>query len=163
MKEVNYIIECLERTPIILQSLLNQIPEGLFKIRRVKHKWSIHEQVCHLVEAQDILTGRFKQFKNEPFPQIKSYSPPSAENYYLEMDMNSALTKFPEIRKGMVKMLRGFEDNYWTLDGEHELYLPYNTKLLLSHTLNVDYAHLFSIEQLGLTKLGFEEGIITIP
>jgi len=35
--------------------------------------------------------------------------------------------------------------------------------LLLTHTLNVDYAHVFSIEQLGLTRRGLESGIMTLP
>ena len=85
------------------------------------------------------------------------------ETYYLEMNMNLELDKFTEIRSEMVVKFRGFPEEYWRLQGSHAGFTPYNTKLLLTHTLNVDYAHIFSIEQLGLTKPEFENGIITIP
>ena len=165
MTEVNFIIDSLERTPVILKSLLSQIPEDLFKIRRVENKWSIHEQVCHLVDAQSVLTERFRQFEMEVNPLIKSYTPPFERslNYYKEMNMKVEIDKFPRLRSEMIKKLRGFDINYWSLEGEHEVFTPYNTRLLLTHTLNVDYAHIFSIEQLGLTKSEFEDEIMTIP
>lgn len=165
MKEVNYIIDCLEKTPIILQNLLNHIPENLYKKRRLKHKWCIHEQVCHLVDAQQILTERFMKFELEENPLIVTYNPIEnrSEGHYIEMDMYASMKKFPHLRKEMVKMLKLFDKSYWTRKGRHELFAPYNTQILLTHTLNVDYAHLFSIEQLGLTKPDFEKDIMTIP
>ena len=165
MTEVNYIIECLERSPLILQNLLNQIPEGLYKIKRVEKKWSIHEQVCHLVDAQSILTQRFRQFELEENPLIKTYSPPTGRklDHYLTMNMEEELNKFPGLRNEMILMLRKYDMTYWKLEGRHEVFTPYNTILLLTHSLNVDYAHIFSIEQLGLTKSGFENEIMTIP
>jgi len=165
MKEVTSIIECLERTPIILSNLLQQIPEGLYQTRRIARKWSIHEQVCHLVEAQSILTDRFRQFETEVNPLIKSYNPAveRSPSFYLELNMQAELNKFPAIRAEMVKMLKGFDPVYWDREGRHEAFSPYNAKILLTHAINVDYAHIFSIEQLGLTKPGFENEIMTIP
>lgn len=165
MLEVNYIIDCLEKTTVILKSLLSQIPSELVQARRVKDKWSIHEQVCHLTEAQGILIGRFKQFENEQDPLIEAYEPEEErpDTYYLDMDMNAELEKFVEIRAGMVSMLRRFPEEYWNRQGRHVAFTPYNTKLLLTHSLNVDYLHLFSIEQLGLTKPEFVDEILTIP
>lgn len=165
MKQVEYIIDCLERTPIILNNLLSQIPQNRLKEKRVEDKWSIHEQVCHLVEAQDILIDRFRQFANEENPVIKVYNPPSDRKacHYLDSNMELELNKFPHKRREMVSMLKGFETGYWELTGSHDMFSPYNTQILLTHALNVDYAHLFSIEQLGLTKPEFSNNILTIP
>ena len=165
MTEVNYMIDCLERTPVILKNLLSQIPKYLLKKERVADKWTIHEQVCHLVDAQHILTQRFRQFEQEVNPLIKSYTPPSGRSatHYLDLSFEEELNKFPVLRKDMILMLREFDEEYWRLEGRHEVFTPYNTKILLVHSLNVDYAHLFSIEQLGFTKSVFESEIITIP
>lgn len=165
MLEVNYIIDCLEKTPVILKFLLSQIPEDLIRLRRIQNKWSIHEQVCHLTEAQNILINRFKQFENEKNPLIEVYDPPidRSDTYYLDMNMISELERFTEIRSEMVNMFRRFPEQYWNLQGRHAGFTPYNTKLLLTHSLNVDYVHIFSIEQLGLTRPEFENEIITIP
>jgi hypothetical protein len=145
--------------------LIDQIPEDLFTIRRIEDKWSIHEQVCHLVEAQEILEGRFRLFEESESPFIASYSPPEdrGADYYMTLNMEEELAKFPVIREDLLRMLRGYDSAYWEKQGGHEVFTPYNTKLLLIHTLNVDYAHLFSIEQLGLTKRGLEGGIMTLP
>lgn len=165
MLEVNYLIDCLKKTPVILKALLSQIPGDLIRARRVKDKWSIHEQVCHLTEAQGILISRFRQFENAQDPLIEAYEPEEErpDTYYLDMDMNVELEKYVQIRAEMVSMLRGFPEEYWERQGRHVAFTPYNTKLLLNHSLNVDYLHLFSIEQLGLTKPEFEDEILTIP
>lgn len=165
MTEVKFIIDSLERTPVILKSLLDQIPKDLFRVRRIENKWSIHEQVCHLADAQNILMERFKKFEMEENPLIKSYTPPAnrSSTYYLDMNMRVEVDRFPQVRAEMIEMLRGFDLSYWSRKGMHEVFTPYNTRLLLTHTLNVDYAHMFSIEQLGLTKPEFEEGIMTVP
>lgn len=165
MTEVNYIIDCLEKTPAILNNLLNQIPKEQYKNRRIKNKWCIHEQACHLVDAQSILMERFRKFKTEENPLIKSYNPTLqiSKDYYLNMDMKDELNKFPGLRTELVEMLRAFDTSYWKLKGRHDVFHPYNTQILLTHSLNVDYAHIFSIEQLGLTKSGFEDEIMTIP
>lgn len=165
MHAVDATIDCLERTPTILNHLLEQIPPERFRLRRISDKWSIHEQVCHLVEAQGILSGRFTQFEEFPDPLIELYNPPveRPKDYLLSLDMDAELLRFSKIRAGMVSRLRGFPRDYWERQGRHAGFEPYNTRLLLTHALNVDYAHLFSIEQLGLTKPEFEDEIITIP
>lgn len=163
--EHSYIIDCLDKTPFILKNLLNQIPHNLYKVRRVKNKWSIHEQICHLVEAQSILKERFILFEKEINPLIKSYQPPinRATDHYQSLDMVQELKKFFSIRAEMVIQLKAYDTDYWQLKGRHEGFEPYSTIILLTHALNVDYAHLFTIEQLGLTKPEFENEIITIP
>ena len=165
MLEVHCVIDCLEKTPVILSSLLSQIPRDLFRIRRIKGKWSIHEQICHLAEAQDVLISRFKQFDIEQNPLIRVYEPPAdrPETHYSDMDMDSELARLTDNRSEMITMLRGYPEEYWGRQGRHAAFAPYNTRLLLTHSLNVDYVHLFSIEQLGLTKPGLEDQILTIP
>lgn len=165
MIQIIYLIECLERTPVILANLLKHIPQEIITEQRVNGKWSIHEQVCHLTEAQEILIERFQIFEKEENPLIKRYEPPidQATDYYLNMDLKAELDRFKQIRNNMVLMLRAFDEEYWSLTGRHEVFTPYNTQVLLSHCLNVDYAHLFSIEQLGFTKNDFTKEILTIP
>ncbi len=163
MTAVHYIINCLEKTPVILDHLLNQIPQEQYKLRRVEDKWSIHEQVCHLVDAQTILIERFIKFNREDNPLITSHEPTFERlgDHYLKMNMEKQLSQFPLIRQEMIDMLNGFDNQYWDKMGRHEAFNPYSTRILLGHTLNVDYSHLFSIEQLGLTKPGLESDIMT--
>jgi hypothetical protein len=110
MSSVTSIIDCLERTPTILDGLLDQIPEDLFKTRRRENKWCIHEQVCHLVEAQGILKFRFNKFEAEDNPFIESYYPPDDRepDHYLKLPMKKELERFRELRHDLVLRLKGF-------------------------------------------------------
>lgn len=165
MREATTIIDCLSKTPDILEFLLSQIPSDLYRVRRLEGKWCIHEQVCHLAEAQSILIERFEQFEAEINPMIRNYIPPVDQpaSHYLDMDMDVALKDFCQTREQTISMLRNVSAGYWQRQGRHEGFTPYNAMLLLTHSLNVDYAHLFSIEQLGLTRMEYENGIVTIP
>jgi len=165
MKQVPVIIDQLEKTPIVLQALLGHIPRYRYRERRLPGKWTLHEQVCHLVDAQDILIGRFKQFEQERNPHIAAHDPTGDrdKNFYLDMDLDAALARFPRIRSDMVAMLRSYPDTYWTYVGSHDAFEPYNTQLLLNHCLAADYSHIFSIEQLGLTKDEHIAEIMVLP
>ena len=114
MEEIQYLIEGLERTPVILQGLLSRIPGDRIALRRVPGKWSIHEQICHLVDAQKILINRFELFAREENPHIRNYDPPedAPQDPYLQMNMQEELAKFPGIRRQMTEMLRSFPDSF---------------------------------------------------
>jgi len=165
MQQVPIIIDQLEKTPIVLQALLGHIPRHRYRERRLAGKWTLHEQVCHLVAAQDILIARFKQFEREVNPHISAHDPTGDQDkdFYLDMDLDAALARFPHVRNDMVKMLRAYPDAYWTYVGSHDAFEPYNTQLLLNHCLAADYSHIFSIEQLGLTKDSHTAEIMVLP
>ena len=165
MQQVPIIIDQLEKTPIVLQALLGHIPRRRYRERRLAGKWTLHEQVCHLVDAQAILIGRFQQFEREVNPHIAAHDPAGDQDkdYYLDMDLDDALARFPRIRKDRVEMLRAYPNRYWTRAGSHDQFEPYNTQLLLNHCLAADYSHIFSIEQLGLTKDEHAAEIMVLP
>ena len=158
-------IDRLEQSPDFLLALLNAIPGKRYKERRVEGKWCIHEQICHLVDAQEIILGRFCQFRDEAEVHIRAHAPSAAGDgdHYMNMDMDACLEKFQYIRREMIRMLRDQSPEYWTKTGTHDAFEPYSSFLLLLHTLNVDHAHFFSIEQLGLTLDGLEREILVVP
>jgi hypothetical protein len=129
----------------------------------VRNKWTIFEQVNHLVDAQDILIGRFRQFELENLPHIQSYEPEikNAKDFQTDHGMKLLTEKFLSKRKELTNMLRGYDAGYWEKTGTHDVFKPYSAQILLTHTLNVDYAHLINIEQLGLTRDDFENKITT--
>lgn len=164
-KSIEKLLDILGQTPLILENLLDTIPPERYSLRRLPGKWSIHEQVCHLVDAQQVLIDRFRLFEQQEDPLIRNYEPSPGidKEPYMHMNMEESLRNFPGIREKMLKMLGSYSPDYWQKQGRHENFSPYGTKILLMHCLNVDYAHLFSIEQLGLTKPGMEEGIMVLP
>lgn len=162
---IEHTLRSLAQSPAFLSDLLARIPGHRYRERRVAGKWTIHEQVCHLVDAQQILTSRFLQFRDEARPHIRSHLPGQEGHakQYLAMDMDRAVAEFPAIRADMVRMLADQPAAFWDRQGTHDAFAPYSARLLLMHTLNVDHTHFFSIEQLGLTRDGLEGEIMVLP
>lgn len=164
MTDIPALIHSLNHGPFVLNNLIELIPEHRYRERRLAGRWSIHEQVCHLIDAQSILSERFKLFADYDEPHIRAHEPEAEvdPDRYLKMDMRQALDQFPAIRSEMVMILKGYPPSYWSKQGTHDVFSPYSSKQLLIHTLNVDYTHFFSIEQLGFTNDGMEPNILTV-
>ena len=162
MEEIEKLLTSLGNSPASLAHLLKQIDPARYTQNRVKGKWSIHDQVCHLADAQKILHSRFKQFIEEDEPEIRSYDPGN-ELAFSDRNMESEIDHYRLDRESMVEELMEQDIQFWNKKGTHPAFQPYGSRILLNHCLNVDYAHFFSIEQLGLTKDGMEENILTLP
>ena len=119
MKDIQHLINSLSQGPYVVNSLIELIPVDRYKQRRVPGRWSVHEQVCHLVDAQQILSERFKLFAQHEHPHIQAHEPESEPDpdYYLAMDMQKALSDFPRIRNELVSMLNEYDDDYWLKQG----------------------------------------------
>jgi len=148
------LIDILARTPDVIGHLLAEIPPDRHEARRVEGQWCVTEWICHLLDAQEVLVGRFRQFETEENPLIADYElPPQSDSRYLERSLADALARFAAHRAASVARLRGYDEEFWNRRGRHESFSPYGTRILLGHMLNVDYAHLFAIENAGLAAL----------
>jgi len=56
-------LKILQDTPSQLETLVNDIPEKLLT-RRDEDKWSIQENVGHLLTAESLFIGRLDDYKN---------------------------------------------------------------------------------------------------
>ena len=148
-------ISILEKNADLLLGLLEEIPEEILKDRRIKNKWSIHEHVCHLYEAQKMMMKRFMIFKNEKEPVFKPYLPGSKEtpdNHLLDMDLKQCLSEFMKERLDLVKFLKTFDHEDWNNNATHPEYRMFTAEVFLRHILMHDHLHMYRIEELWLTN-----------
>lgn len=146
------ILKQLHSFPIILENLVVKIPQQNLQ-RKINNKWSVLEQVKHLIKAQNIHLARINQFISETKPHIRGYNA-SLEDTEIFDQLSTAelLSNFKETRKDLLLLIK---NNYTALthkQGSHDEYELYDFELLLNHILNVDYAHLFQIEVAGFGK-----------
>ena len=150
MSTTETLIEILSQTPTVLHHIIAEIPTDRLNTRRFKKHWSVTEWLCHLIDAQDVLINRFKQFEVEIDPLIADYEPPpQSDTRYHDRDFTNAMNQFTALRAKTISWLRTFDEAYWDRCGRHASFSPYGTRILLGHMVNVDYAHLFSIEKIG--------------
>jgi len=126
---INKKIEILAAAPDLLEELISEVPEEIRKVRRIKGKWSIHEHACHLAEAQRMIIGRFKRFKQE-----------------------KKLADFRKNRLVMIDILKNYTSEDWHNEGSHPEYTSINPLLWLRHVLMHDHFHMYRIEELLLTN-----------
>ncbi len=147
------IIRQLEQFPQTLELLVTSIPQSNIN-RRVHSQWTVYEQLLHLIKAQDIHLLRINQFTDEKFPRIKAYSANlESTEQNSSRSINELLHLFKEKRTALLDLINSNLKVLMDKEGSHEEFSPYNFQLLLIHIVNVDFAHLFQIEQQGLKKL----------
>ena len=153
MNDLHKILSSLEQTPSILKNLISQIPEELHKIKRIKNKWSIHEHACHIAIGEKYgFLKRIELFKKEERPQIEPLSGESfPPEFYLQMDLQSALTEFESLRKKIIDISNNLEESIWNKEADHPEYKMYTPYIMLRHLLMHDHYHMYRIEELWLT------------
>ncbi len=155
--EIQKMIVALSYTPDILFDFIKDIPKPERKKKRRPGKWSIHENACHLAQAEKMINQRFVLFTEEEQPQFDPYLPGDtvSDDGLMDLDLQAELNSFRELRKYTVAMLRFFNPEDWEKEASHPEYYRYNPKILLRHTLMHDHFHMYRIEELWLTKTEF--------
>lgn len=154
MTDIPFLIESLSNSPIVLKNLVESIPESRLKAQRIPGKWTIHENACHLAQAEPMLLDRFKAFQKTVTPQFKSFVPGktvSSDDLILR-DLGTEMKRFADLRAKTVALLNEFNPGLWSRSAIHEEYSDYNPYILLRHIAMHDYHHMYTIETLWLTQ-----------
>lgn len=142
----------LENFATILKALIDSIPESKLHLK-VNNEWSAFEEFAHLIKAQDIHIERLQQFIEQEHPKIKAYTPTLMPSEIGNWENVMSLTEsFQQKREHLLGSIKENEELIWNKTADHEEFEPYNFRLFLIHVINVDHAHLFKIEQKGLSK-----------
>ncbi len=154
MNDISLLIDSLVNAPVILYNLAASIPNQQLKQRRIKNKWTIHEHICHLAEAEGMIHNRFQEFKNNPAPVFDAYLPESniKTDQLLDLDLNVQMQRFKRVRGLTVDLVKSFNQLIWDRQAIHEEYDDYGAYILLRHVVMHDYFHMYRIEELWLTK-----------
>mgnify|MGYP002623954987 CR=1 FL=1 len=155
--DTEVLIDCLAKTPLILSDFLQEIPSDRLKERRRPGKWSIHENVCHLAQAEKMIHERFERFRDEVCPVFSPYLPGAtvSDSDLMDLNLSEEVNSFTELRAKTVKLLKRYDDSVWGKSAEHPQYYTYNARILLRHTLMHDHFHMYRIEELWLSKPEF--------
>jgi len=157
LNEIVHIRETLKRSPIILKGLLKSIHSISYKEVLIPGKWTIHEHVCHLAEAHEMLNGRMKRFLEEDEPDFKPYFPDKEESSIplIERNMDEMVTKFLSLRTEILAESEKLPGNFWSKQAKHPEYYLYTPLIMFRHMMMHDHLHMYRIEELWLTKSDF--------
>jgi uncharacterized damage-inducible protein DinB len=110
-KEFESLLSKLNETPDRISRLVINVPEE-FLIRKVGHKWSIKENIGHLVDLEELHGGRIDDFSEgkENLRPADLNNIKTNEANHNEKDINSLLNDFKSVRERFVKRLSEFDE-----------------------------------------------------
>lgn len=140
-------IPVLERTPAVLSTLLESLPDGWLQARERPDAWSPREIVSHLIHGERtdwiprariiLAQGNYRRFQPfDRFAELKSDRP-----------LRDLLKELDELRAGNVATLRGWNlsDRDLALTGEHPELGIVTLRQLLATWVAHDLTHLAQI------------------
>jgi hypothetical protein len=154
MTTTEAVIDALARAPEIIVPLVREVPAAVLKRRPSRHRWSAHEQACHLAHVHGLFFSRLEQMLREPAPVIAPYNPDVAEpdDFLLGMDLDDALQAYVSDRERLVERLQRLTKDQWEIRAEHGEYSHYSVFIMFRHLALHDFLHAYRIEEVVLKK-----------
>jgi hypothetical protein len=143
-------LEIVRSTPERLKAALAGVPKKLSLWRPAPGKWSIHEIVCHMRDAERLgYLYRYTKILAEENPTLPDVDGDALalERRYRRMNLREALRDWRTARKESLAILRKVKPGQWERIGTHEFLGPMSLETVLQRqALGNDEAHLGQIE-----------------
>lgn len=145
-------LEIIRSTPDRLKAALAGVPRKLLTWRPAPGKWSIHEIVCHMRDAErDGYLYRYRRVlaeDNPTFPDVDG-DKLALERQYGRMNLREAVRDWRAARKEVLALLKKIRPEQWQRIGTHESLGPMSLEIILKRqALGNDEAHLGQIEHI---------------
>jgi len=145
-------LEIIRSTPDRLKAALAGVPRKLLTWRPAPGKWSIHDIVCHMRDAErDGYLYRYRRLlaeDNPTFPDVDG-DKLALERQYGRMNLREAVRDWRAARKEVLALLKKIRPEQWQRIGTHESLGPMSLEIILKRqALGNDEAHLGQIEHI---------------
>jgi len=145
-------LDIIRSTPDRLKEALAGVPRKLLVWRPAPGKWSIHEIVCHMRDAErDGYLYRYRKILAEDNPTLPDVDGDKSalERQYGRMNLREVVRDWRAARKEVLAVLKKIKGEQWQRIGTHESLGPMSLDVILKRqALGNDEAHLGQIENI---------------
>lgn len=101
-------LSLLEKTPILLETLLRDLPEGLLRWKPAPERWSIAEVLGHLTDIELLYADRTRRMVTEDTPTLERFDPTSTvvTGDYTRGSADENLAAFLKARRATTVLLK---------------------------------------------------------
>lgn len=142
----------IRSTPDRLKAALAGVPKKLLTWRPAPGKWSIHEIMCHMRDAErDGYLYRYSRILAEDNPTLPDVDGDklAQERQYSRLNLREVLRDWRAARKQVLAILKKVKPDQWQRMGTHEHLGPMSLETILQRqALGNDEAHLGQIENI---------------
>jgi len=145
-------LDIIRSTPDRLKAAVAGVPRKLLTWRPAPGKWSIHEIVCHMRDAErDGYLYRYRKILAEDNPILPDVDGDklALERQYGRMNLREVVRDWRAARKEVLAVLKKVKGEQWQRIGTHESLGPMSLEIVLQRqALGNDEAHLGQIENI---------------
>ncbi len=145
-------IDIIRSTPDRLKGALAGVPRKLLMWRPAPGKWSIHEIVCHMRDAErEGYLYRYRKTLADVNPILPDVDGDklALERQYGRMNLREVVRDWRAARKEVLAVLKKIRGEQWQRTGTHESLGPMSPEIILKRqALGNEEAHLGQIENI---------------
>jgi hypothetical protein len=140
-------VALLEKTPLLFETLLRDLPAALLQWKPAPDRWSISEVLSHLADIEQTYADRVRRMVAENSPALERYDQARAENYSQGTAVEH-LARFGAIRRRIVLFLKSVPSSAGTRTGVHSELGTITLAQLLHEWAGHDLGHLRQIAEI---------------
>lgn len=143
-------LSLLEKTPILLETMLRDLPEELLRWKPAAERWSIAEVLGHLADLEGVYADRTRRIVTEDNPTLQKYDPTKTVvvGDYVRGSAGENLASFIRMRRATVILLRSIPPDAGEYEATHTELGNITLHQMLSEWASHDLGHLRQIAEL---------------
>ena len=140
----------LEKTPILLETMLRDLPEELMRWKPSAERWSIAEVLGHLADIEIVFADRTRRIVTEDSPTLQKYDAAGTvvAGDYVRGSAGENLAFFIKTRRSTVILLRSIPPNSGEREATHSELGNITLHQMFSEWASHDLGHLRQIAEL---------------
>ena len=140
----------LEKTPILIETMLRDLPEDLLRWKPAPERWSIAEVLGHLGDIEMVYADRTRRMVTEESPTLEKYDGAGTVviGDYVRGSGSENLAFFTKTRRSTVILLRSIPTDSGEREATHSELGNITLHQMLSEWASHDLGHLRQIAEL---------------
>lgn len=140
----------LEKTPILLETMLRDLPEDLLRWKPATERWSIAEVIGHLADLEEVYADRTRRIVTEDKPMLEKYDATGTVviGDYARWSATENLACFTRTRRATIILLRSIPADADEREATHSELGTITLHHMLSEWASHDLGHLRQIAEL---------------
>jgi hypothetical protein len=143
-------VSLLEKTPVLFETLLGDLPAGLGEWKPGPDRWSISEVFAHLLDIEQVYSDRVRRIAAEESPAFQRYdlAGASASGAYSRGTASEHLARFIAMRNDTVAVLKKLPASGGRRTGVHSELGTITLSEMLCEFASHDLGHLRQIAEI---------------
>lgn len=143
-------VSLLEKTPVLFETLLRDLPDELLNWKPVAERWSIAEVLGHLADIEEVYADRVRRIVTEDWPALEKYDLEGAKasGEYSRRSAAENFVVFARTRRSTVILLKSIPASSGERTATHSELGIITLDEMLNEWASHDLGHLRQIAEL---------------